>query len=105
MGRKKFIKEKAVPKFTSEREEKVKILINFCISKLNNIGISLSRKSRSKSPREGWRHGANELKRAITMKMATKDSEGSNVAADFKGYKTISMRRRVDGMEGLNPLL
>lgn len=35
---------KAVPEFTSERDEGLKILVNFCIRKLETIGMSLSKR-------------------------------------------------------------
>ena len=44
IGRWKNIYRKRVPEFTSVRDERMKILVNSCIRKMNRIGIRRSRK-------------------------------------------------------------
>ena len=62
-------KKGRVPEFTSVRNEKVKILVNSSIRKMDRIGMR-SRKSCTARLREGWRHAVSKFRRAISMKIA-----------------------------------
>lgn len=44
---------KIVPKFVKEDDETVRILLNFCTSKMNRIGAIVSRNSPATKPWEG----------------------------------------------------
>ena len=57
------------PEFTSARNERVKILINPCIRKMDRIGMR-SRKSCAARPQEGGRHAVSKFRRPIRMKIA-----------------------------------
>ena len=64
----KQTKRKRVPEFTSVKDERVKILVNFCIRKVDKIRMR-SRKSCAARPREGWRHAVSKFRRAVSMKI------------------------------------
>ena len=73
VGRGKYRIRKRVPEFTSRREERMKMLVNSCISEVDRIGMRKSRKSCAAWPREGGRHAVSKFKRAVTMKIAVED--------------------------------
>ena len=50
-------------------DERVKILINSYIRKMDRIGMR-SRKSCAASPRDGGRHAVSKFRRAVSMKIA-----------------------------------
>ena len=54
-----------VPEFTSVREERVKILVNSYIRKVDGIGMRVSRKLCVTRPREGRRPAVSKFRRAI----------------------------------------
>ena len=52
------------------RDERVKILVNSCIRKMDRIRMRRSRKSCAAKPREGWRYAVGKFRRAVSMKIA-----------------------------------
>ena len=52
--------------------------------------MRVSGKSCAAGPQEGGRHAVSKFRRAVTMKIAIKDSKRSNIAAKFKRLKTVS---------------
>ena len=64
---------KRVPEFTSVRDEKLKILANSCISKMDRIGMRKSRKPCAVMPSEGWRHAVSKFRRAVSMERAEEE--------------------------------
>ena len=54
------------------RDERVKILVNFCIRKVNRIPVRRSRKSGAARPREWWKHAVRKFRRAVSMKITVK---------------------------------
>ena len=68
----------------------MKKLVNSCIRKLDRIGMRVSGESCAARPREGGRHAVSKFRRAVTMKIAIKDSKRSNTAANFERLKTAS---------------
>ena len=64
---------KRVPEFTSVRDERVKILINSCIRKMDRIRMRRSRKSCAARPREGGRHAVSKFRREVSMKIPVED--------------------------------
>ncbi len=50
-----------VPEFTSEKYEKMKLVLNSCISELDRIGIRVRRKSCAVRLWEGGRHSVSKL--------------------------------------------
>ena len=64
---------KRVPEFTSVRDERVKILINSCIRKMDRIRMRRSRKSCAARPREGGRHTVSKFRREVSMKIPVED--------------------------------
>ena len=46
--------------------------------------------------REQGRHAVSEIRRALSMKIAVKESKRGNIAAMRKRLKTVSQRRGVD---------
>ena len=58
-------------------------------------------KSRAARPREQGRHAVSEIRRAVNMKIAVKESKRGNIAAMRKRLKTVSQRRRVDKTKSL----
>ena len=58
IGKWKNRQRKRVPEFTSER---VKILVNSCIRKMDRIGMRIRRKPCAARPRKGWRVLSNLL--------------------------------------------
>ena len=63
---------KRVPEFTSVRDERVKILVNSYIRKMDSIGMRRSRKPCAARPRERWKHAISKFRRAVSMKIAVK---------------------------------
>ena len=55
------------------REERVKILVNSCIRKMDRIRMRKSRKFFSVRPREEGKHAVSKFRRAISMKIAVED--------------------------------
>ena len=53
VGRWKYRIRERVPEFTSERDERMKMLVNSYISEVDRIGMRSSRKSCAARPREG----------------------------------------------------
>ena len=58
-----------VLEFTSVRDERVELLVNSCIRKMDRIGMR-SRKYCAARLREGWRHAVSKFRRAVSMKIA-----------------------------------
>ena len=56
-----------------ERDERVNILVNSCIRKMNRIGMIKSRKCCAARPQEGGRHAVSKFRRAVSMKIAVED--------------------------------
>ena len=53
-------------------------------------------KSCAARPREQGRPAVSEIRRAVSMKIAVKESKRVNIAAMRKRLKTVSQRRGVD---------
>ena len=53
-------------------------------------------KSCAARPREQRRHTVSEIRRAVSMEVAVKESKRGNIAAMRKRLKTVSQRRGVD---------
>ena len=53
-------------------------------------------KSCAARPREQGRHAVSEIRRAVSMEVAVKESKRGNIAAMRKGLKTVRQRRGVD---------
>ena len=68
----------------------MKILVKSCIRKLDRIGMRVSGESCAVGLQEGGRHTVSKFRRAVTMKIAIKDSKRSNIAAKFQRLKTVS---------------
>ena len=66
----KYRERKRVPEFTGVREERVKILVNVCIRKMDRIRMRRSRKFCAAKPREVWRDAVSKFRRAVGMKIA-----------------------------------
>ena len=47
-------------------------------------------------PREQGRHADSEIRRAVSMEVAVKESKRGNIVAMRKKLKIVSQRRRVD---------
>ena len=60
---------KRVSEFTSVRDERVKILVNSCIRKMDRIGV----RRNAARPREEDRHAVSKFRKAISMKIAVED--------------------------------
>ena len=73
MVRWKNRQRKRVPEFTSVRDERVKILVNSYIRKMDRIRMRRSRKYCAARPREGGRHAVIKFRRAVSMKIAVED--------------------------------
>ena len=52
--------------------------------------MRVSGESCAARPQEGGRHAVSKFRRAVTMKIAIKDSKRSNIAAKFQRLKTVS---------------
>ena len=63
---------KTVPEFASVRDERVKILVNSRIRKMDIIVMRRSTKPCATRPREGWRHTVSKFRRAVSMNIAVK---------------------------------
>ena len=70
IGRWKNGQRKRDPEFTNVRDERVKILVNSLIRKMDRRGMRRSRKSCAARPRERGRHAVREFIRVISMKIA-----------------------------------
>lgn len=92
----KYSHRKAVPKYTSERDETMKMLVNSCKRDINSIGDKSN--SCAEGPREGWRYAASKFTRAISMKMSIEDRLRGNTAGDKELEVSVRggelMRRR-----------
>ncbi len=73
--------EECSSEFTSDREERVKVLVHSRIRGLDSIGVSLCRKTCTARPWEEGRQAVSKFKRAVSMKIAIEDWERSNTAA------------------------
>ena len=80
VGRWKNRQRKRVPEFTSVRDERMKILVNSCIRKMDRIGMR-SRKSCAVNPREGGRHPVSKFRRAVSMAIAVEKRYRCNIAS------------------------
>ncbi len=68
-------------------------LVDSCIRSLDRIGVSGRRESSVAWPRKKGRHAVSKFQRAVSMKIAIKDSQRSNSAVRFKREKAVSERR------------
>ena len=57
----------------SVRDERMKILVNSCIWKMDRIRMRRSRKSCAAKPREVRSHAVSKFRRADSMKIAVED--------------------------------
>ena len=58
----------------------MKILVNFCIRKMDRIEMR-NRMSCSARSRDEGRHAVSKLRKAVSMKIALEDRERCNIAA------------------------
>ena len=63
---------------------------------MERIGVRGRSKSCAARPREQLRHAVIEIRRAVGMEVAVKESKRGNIVAMRKRLKTISQRRGVD---------
>ena len=75
IGRWKYGGRKIVPELTRERDERLTILVNSCIREVDRIGMRGSSKSCAARPWEQGRHTVSEIRRAVCMKIAVKESK------------------------------
>ena len=54
---------------------KDRILVNSCISEVDRTGVRGRSKSCAARPREQGRHAVSEIRRAVSMKIAVKESK------------------------------
>ena len=59
---------------------------------MDRIGVRERSKSCAARPREQRRHAVSEIRRAVSMKIAVKESKRGNIAAMRKGLKIVSQR-------------
>ena len=85
-----------VPEFTREREERLRILVNYCIREVDRMAVRGRGKSCAARSREQGRHEFSKITRAVSMKTEVKKSKRGNIAAIRKRLKTVSQRRGVD---------
>ena len=85
-----------VPEFTRERDERLRILVNSYIREVDRIGVRGRSKSRAVRLREQGRHAVSKIRRAVSMKIALKESKRGNTVAIRKRLKTVCQRRGVD---------
>ncbi len=95
-GKKKTTKWPSIVEFTSERDERMEMLVNSCISEVDRVGMREHRKSCAARPRKEGRHAVSKFRRAVTMKTTVEDRQRSNIATVFERLKTVNQRRRVD---------
>ena len=62
-------RKKRVPEFTSVRDEKMKIVANSCIRKMDSKGMRRSKKPCEARPQKGWRLAVSKFRRAVSMKI------------------------------------
>ena len=96
IGRWKYRSRERVPEFTRERDERLRRLVNSCITEVDRIGVRGRGKSCAARPREQGRYAVSEIRRAVSMKIAVKESKRGNIAAMRQRLKTVSQRRGVD---------
>ena len=96
IGRWKYRRRERVPEFTRERDERLRILVNSCIRRVDRIGVRRKSKYCAARPREKGRHTVSEIRRAVSMEVAVKKSKGGNISAMRKKLKTVSQRSGVD---------
>ena len=76
----KQIKEES----SSIRDERVKILVNSCIRKMDRIRIRKSRKFCVARPWDRWRHAISKFRRAVSMKIAVEEIKMQLCVGDLK---------------------
>ena len=57
------------------------VVVNTCVRELDRIGVRGRRKSCAAGRQEGERHAVNEINRAVSMKIATKERKRCNIQA------------------------
>jgi len=57
----------------------VKILVNFCISEVDKIGVRVCKKSCAARPWEVWKHTVSKF-RTVSMNITVKDTKRCNIA-------------------------
>ena len=96
IGRWKYRGRERVPEFTRERDERLRRLVNSCITEVDRIGVRGRGKSCAARPLKQGRYAVSKIRRAVSMKIAVKESKRGNIAAMRKRLKTVSQRRGVD---------
>ena len=74
-----------VPEFTRERDERLRMLVNSCIREVDRIGVRGRGRSCAVRPREQGGHAVIKIRRAVSMKIAVKESKRGNIAAMKRG--------------------
>ncbi|MPC81589.1 hypothetical protein E2C01_076214 [Portunus trituberculatus] len=67
---------------------------------MDRIGMIERRKPSAARPQEEVRHAVSKIKRAVSMKIAIKDSKRCNIPEVRKRLKTVNQRRGVDETTG-----
>ena len=80
IGRWKYRSRERVPEYTRERDERLRIQVNFCIREVDTKGVRGRGKSCIARPREQGRHAVRKNRRAVSMKLAVKESKRGNIA-------------------------
>ncbi len=101
IGRGSNRQRKAVPEFTGARNERMQIPVNSCTRDFNRIGVSTRNKTSSARLHEEWRHTVSKIRRAVSMKIAEQDVQGSSIAVDLERLNTVIKRRRTDETKDL----
>ncbi len=65
--------------------ERLEMLVDFCIRDLDRMRASIIRKSCAAGQREKGRHAVCKVRRAVSIKIAVKDRKKTNIPADFQG--------------------
>ena len=63
---------------------------------MDRIGVRGRSKSCAARPWEQGRHAVSEIRRAVSINIAVKESKRGNIAAMRKRLKTVSQRRGAD---------
>ena len=74
IGRWKYRRRERVPEFTRERDERLRILVNSCIRRVDRIGVGGRSKSCAARPREQGRDTVSKIRRTVSMQIAVKDA-------------------------------
>ncbi len=89
IDRRKYRGRKAVPEFTSGKEDRVTVLVHSCKRDLDSIGVSLCRKTSMTRTREEGRHAGSKFRRAVSLKIAIKNEREATSRWDLRGRREL----------------